>query len=287
MLLLIELLIFAAITGGVYFFMSQKKTVSPKTLSLIADREEGFKGKRSFSLLNFLAAINKPLPDAFKESLTYKLSAAKLRVSAEQFLLIKELVIIGLIILFFPMLRDLSPAAYLIPVVAGFILPDIWIKVKIQGRKREIVKALPDVIDLLSLCVNAGLDFMLALKWVVEKSTPNLLTEELGFLMREINVGKPRKDALLDLAKRYDIPEVASFTRSLVQADRMGTSVADALNILSEDMRLARFRRGEQAAVKAPIKMLVPLLFFIFPVVWIIIGAPIIIQFMQQKTFAF
>jgi len=96
--------------------------------------------------------------------------------------------------------------------------------------------------------------------WVIEKSVPSILILELKQVMQEVHVGKPRRDALTDFSNKYQIPDLSTFTRALVQADRMGTSVADALNIISEDMRISRFRRGEQIALKAPLKMLVPLL---------------------------
>jgi tight adherence protein C len=142
---------------------------------------------------------------------------------------------------------------------------------------------MPDAIDLLGLCVNAGLDVMLALKWVVEKSPPSIIVAELNVLLQEINVGKTRRDALRDMAAKYAIPEIASFSRTLIQADKMGTSVAEALNRLSEDMRLSRFRRGEQMAMKAPLKLLVPLLLFIFPVVGVLVAGPIFLQFIETS----
>ena len=148
------------------------------------------------------------------------------------------------------------------------------------------MRELPDAIDLLALCVNAGLDFMLALKWVVEKSPPSIMMNELNFILQEISVGKTRRDALRDFAAKYDFPDLASFSRTLIQADKMGTSVSEALNILSEDMRSSRFRRGEQFALKAPMKMLVPLLFFIFPVVGVLVAGPIFVQFVEQNPFA-
>ena len=151
--------------------------------------------------------------------------------------------------------------------------------------KGIIVKELPDAIDLLGLCVNAGLDFMLSLKWVVEKSAPSVMMDELNTVLQEINVGKTRRDAIRDLALRYELPDLSTFSRTLIQADKMGTSVTEALNILSEDMRLARYRRGEQLALKAPMKMLVPLLLFIFPVVGILVAGPILLDFMENNPF--
>ena len=154
---------------------------------------------------------------------------------------------------------------------------------KINKVKQDLIKQLPDTVDLLGLCVNAGLDFMMALKWVIEKSSPSVIISEMNNVLQEINVGKPRRDALRDLSRKYEIPDLSTFSRTLIQADKMGTSVSEALNILSEDMRVARYRRGEAMALKAPLKMLVPLLFCIFPVVGILFGAPIFLDFMYNN----
>ena len=88
--------------------------------------------------------------------------------------------------------------------------------------------SLPDTVDLLGLCVNAGLDFMMALKWVVEKTAPTVIISELNNVLQEINMGKPRRDALRDLAKKYELPDLSTFSRTLIQADKMGTSVSEA-----------------------------------------------------------
>jgi tight adherence protein C len=121
----------------------------------------------------------------------------------------------------------------------------------------------------------------MAVKWVVDKSEPNPLVEELDLLLMETKVGKPRRQALQDMAKRMDLPEVYSFSRALIQAERLGTPVGAALNILSEEVRDSRFRRGERLALQAPIKMLFPLIFFIMPVVGIIVGGPVLLQFLE------
>jgi tight adherence protein C len=165
----------------------------------------------------------------------------------------------------------------------GYMMPEFWLKGKIKKVKDAIVRDLPDAVDLLGLCVNAGLDFMMALKWVVEKSPPSIILQEMNNMLQEINVGKPRRDALRDLSRKYELTDLSTFSRTLIQADKMGTSVSEALNILSEDMRLARFRRGEEIALKAPLKMLAPLLFFIFPVVAILVGGPIFLDFMKNN----
>lgn len=246
------------------------------------------KKKSTFSLLRTISYINKPLvAGALRKRITKDLSVAHLSLTPEEFFLLKELGIIFTLVLTYPMIKpDMMTGWVLMSICVGYMLPEYWMKGKIKRVKLTIIRELPDAIDLLGLCVNAGLDFMLALKWVVEKSNPSVMVNELNVLLQEINVGKTRRDALKDLANKFDIPEVSSFSRTLLQADKMGTSVSDALNLLSEDMRMARFRRGEQIALKAPMKLLVPLLFFIFPVVGILVAGPIFLSFIEENPLA-
>ena len=233
-----------------------------------------------------IALFNKPIAVTPAGRRKYKdLVMAKSRLTVEEFLLIKEILIILAVILAFKLNgnSDFFTFSILMSFAAGYMLPELWLKARIKKVKEEILKYLPDTVDLLGLCVNAGLDFMMALKYVVEKSNPTVIIDELRRMMQEINVGKPRRDALRDLAKKYELPDLSTFSRTLIQADRMGTTVVEALNILSEDMREARFRRGEAMALKAPLKMLVPLLFFIFPVVAILVAGPVFLDFFQNN----
>ena len=187
--------------------------------------------------------------------------------------------------LFTPLLQkpDIAVPIFGMCLALGYLAPDFWLKGRIKKIKEELVKDLPDTVDLLALCVNAGLDFMMALKYLVEKSRPSMIMNELAIMMQEINVGKPRREALRSFSKKYELPDISTFARTLIQADRMGTSVSEALNILSEDMREARLRRGEAVALKAPLKMLIPLLLFIFPVVGILVAGPIFLEFFQNN----
>lgn len=164
----------------------------------------------------------------------------------------------------------------------GYFLPEIWLNNTIKKRQGKIRKDLPNIIDLLNLCVGGGLDFMLAVNRVVKDLKPCDLTQELGEVYRETQMGKTRRDALKNFAWRVDMPEVHSFVRTLTQADRMGTPLAEALNLQAEEMRVRRFQNGESMALKAPIKLLFPLFAFILPVVMIIVGGPIILQFMRS-----
>ena len=243
------------------------------------------KKNKSFRLLKYLALFNRPLcVGPLGRRISRDLSIAKVDISPEEFLLIKEIVIGLILFSTFPLIKsDMLFFWFAMSFAVGYLMPEFWIKGKVKKVKNEIIKNLPDTIDLLSLCVNAGLDFMLALKWVIEKSKPSALIEELNLVLQEISVGKARRVALADMSKRYDLSDLSTFARALIQADRMGTSVAEALNILSEDMRLTRFRRGERIALKAPLTMLIPLLLFIFPVVAILIAAPVFLDFMQNN----
>ncbi len=243
------------------------------------------KKKNALSVLKLLAAINRPLcSGVIRDRLRKELAIGQVNMSPEEFFLFKELAIVLILLISYPLISpDMFLLWILMSVAFGYLIPEFWLKGRIKKIKADLIKELPDAVDLLGLCVNAGLDFMLALKWVVEKSPPSVIINELNILLQEINVGKTRRDALKSLSNKYNIPDLSTFSRTLIQADKMGTSVSEALNILSEDMRMARFRRGEQMAMKAPMKLLVPLLFCIFPVVGILVGGPIFIQFMVEK----
>jgi len=232
-----------------------------------------------------VAMLNRPLcTGVLRKRIQKDLAMAHVSLLPEEFFLLKEIGIITAIVLFLPIVNpDMIPFVILMGISIGYMIPEWWARGRIKKVKSAIVKELPDAIDLLSLCVNAGLDFMLALKWVVEKSPPSVLVNELNVLLQEINVGKTRRDALKDLANKYELQDMQTFSRTLIQADKMGTSISEALNILSEDMRLARFRRGEQMAMKAPLKLLIPLLFFIFPVVGILVAGPVFLEFIEKS----
>lgn len=166
-------------------------------------------------------------------------------------------------------------------VLIGYMIPEIWLGLKIKRRHLEIRRYLPAVIDLLNLCVEAGLDFMLAVDRVVKDFKKCPLTDELSELWRETRMGVSRREALRSLSRRVNLPELTSFVRTLLQADRMGSPMTDALRIQSEEIRQRCFLQGEETALKAPVKLLFPLIFFILPSVMIIVASPIILQFMH------
>lgn len=213
------------------------------------------------------------------------LDAAHIKLSPAAFFNIKLLLMAAAAVLATVILGKVDALIILVCLFFAYIIPDIVLNKKIAKRKETIVKLLPETIDLLDLCVEAGLDFATAAKWVIEKVPANPMIEELSFVLEEIRWGKPRAQALKDMSRRLNIPEISSFVQTLVLAERMGTPVAEAFVILSEDARLQRFHRGERFALRAPIKILLPLIFCILPVIGIVIGGPIFLEFMSNKLF--
>ncbi|MBP2650409.1 MAG: Type secretion system domain protein [Firmicutes bacterium] len=159
----------------------------------------------------------------------------------------------------------------------GVSIPYLLLQRKINLRKASIQKDLPDVLDLLTVSVEAGLGFDGALAKVSEKMK-GALVEEFGRALQEIRIGIPRRDALGALGARSDVPDLALFTASLVQADQLGVSIGNVLRVQSVSMREKRRQRAQEKAMKAPVKMLVPLVMFIFPPIFIVLLAPAVIR---------
>jgi len=164
--------------------------------------------------------------------------------------------------------------------VFGWLFPHIWIADQIKKRHRAIARALPYNIDLLTLSVEAGLDFQAALGTVVEKGMPGPLLEEFNIVLSEIRLGKTRAEALRNMGDRVQLTDVSSFVSNLVQADKMGTSLGKVLRIQSTQMRIARTHRAEKLANEAPLKMLAPLIGCIFPTVFAVLFGPIVYRLM-------
>jgi tight adherence protein C len=157
--------------------------------------------------------------------------------------------------------------------VFGFMFPGIWLDRKIKARRKEISRALPDAIDLLTISVESGLGFDPALMRVAEK-WDNALTREFARVLSELRIGKSKRDALREMAARCDDDSLSTFVSSVVQADQLGVSISQVLRIQSEAMRVKRRQLAEEKAQKAPLKMLFPMIFLIFPALYIVILGP-------------
>jgi tight adherence protein C len=165
--------------------------------------------------------------------------------------------------------------------VLGFYFPSLWIQSKINRRQKDIRHAMPDALDLLTICVEAGLGFDAAMAKVSEKWQTDL---SLAFarVIQEIQLGKMRRDALKDMADRLGVAEMTSFVAAVIQSEQLGVSMAKVLRIQADQMRTKRRQMAEEEAHKAPIKMLIPMALLIFPALMIVLLTPAAIRLFQS-----
>lgn len=169
-----------------------------------------------------------------------------------------------------------------IPAAAmGFFLPELWLQGRISKRQTDVRKALPDALDLLTICVEAGLGFDAAMSKVYEK-WDNVVAISFGRVIREIQLGKLRRDALKDMAERLSVSEMTSFIAAVIQSEQLGVSLAKVLRIQADQMRIKRRQIAQEAAAKAPIKMLIPMALLIFPSICIVLMTPAVLMLMQS-----
>lgn len=171
-------------------------------------------------------------------------------------------------------------AASLGGALIGMFYPIIWINDQVKKRHLQISRALPFNLDLLTLSVEAGLDFTGALAKVVEKGKQGPLREELQMVLKQLKMGKTREECLKDMIARVDLPSLTTFVTALIQADKMGTSLGKILRIQSTQLRIDRTQRAEKLANEAPVKMLFPLIACIFPTIFMVLFGPIVFAFM-------
>lgn len=163
----------------------------------------------------------------------------------------------------------------------GYMFPQLWLSSKISRRQKEIRKAMPDALDLLTICVEAGLGFDAAMSKVSEK-WESQLSFAFARAIQEIQLGKVRREALRDMAERIGIPEMTSFVAAVIQSEQLGVSLAKVLRIQSDQMRVKRRQRAEEEAHKAPLKMLIPMALLIFPSLMIVLLTPAALRLFQS-----
>lgn len=164
--------------------------------------------------------------------------------------------------------------------VAGFFFPDLWIRDERKRRQKRILKALPDTIDVIAISVEAGLGFDAAVQRVGAKIKGDLSLEFERYLL-ELRVGKAKREALRNIIWRTGVTDLSQFITAIIQADQLGVSITNVLRIQSEQMRMRRRQRAEELAHKAPIKMLFPMAFCIFPAIFVVILGPIVPSIMN------
>jgi tight adherence protein C len=176
---------------------------------------------------------------------------------------------------------------YLFPVLAaivGYLLPEAWLVWRVHARQHRLRRALPDCLDLLVICVEAGLGLDQALMKVAQEMrvTHRELSDELQLVNLEMRIGKGRIDALRELARRTGLEDIKSLVAMLIQTERFGTSVAQSLRVYSDDLRIRRRQRAEEMSAKTTVKMVPPLVFFIFPALMVVILGPAVITLLRQ-----
>ena len=168
--------------------------------------------------------------------------------------------------------------------VLGWALPHFWLHDRIALRQREILKSLPFFLDIVTLCVEAGLNLQGALSQAVDKGPPGAFRDECQRVLRDVRAGKARAEALRAMAERLREPGITSFVTSVIQAESMGMNLGPVLRAQADQRRTERFQRAEKKALEAPVKLLLPLIAFIFPCTFVVLFFPIVMQFLHAGS---
>ncbi|MGH9773584.1 MAG: type II secretion system F family protein [Candidatus Acidiferrales bacterium] len=169
-------------------------------------------------------------------------------------------------------------------IILGFLIPEVWLTRRVRFRQRKLFQALPDALDLLVVCVEAGLGLdqaMIRVSQEIRLVHPEL-SEELTRVNLEMRIGQTRADALRDLGTRTGLDEIKTLVAMLIQTDRFGTDLAESLRVHSEKLRTMRRQRAEEMAAKTSVKMIAPLVFFIFPALFVVLLGPAVISLVRE-----
>jgi tight adherence protein C len=179
-------------------------------------------------------------------------------------------------------LENYQPIWLVIMPLLGFMFPSIWLSDTRKKRDNAVIRTLPVYLDFITMCVEGGLNLQGALGQAMEKAPAGPLKNEFSVVLRDLRAGLSRADALRRMAERLDIQEITSFVSSIIQAEKMGASLGTVLRVQSDQRRNERFQRAEKLAMEAPIKLVGPLIMFIFPVTFIVLGFPIVMKFFGE-----
>jgi len=232
---------------------------------------------------NLSGRLNRVLPSSISERLGMSILQAGLKMTPGQFILIVSIAagIVPVVLVAMMASNGTAPRNILIfwAIMAGLGVygPRIWLLGRIKKRQKEIWRSLPDAFDLITASVEAGLGIDAAFSRVIEKVNGPFAVE-LTRTMREITMGRSRRDAFQDMANRTGVDELRSLVNAIIQAEQMGISIGTVIRVQTGVMRTKRRQKAEEQAFKAPIKMVFPLVFFIFPAILIVIGGPAVIQ---------
>lgn len=206
-------------------------------------------------------------------------------LNAAQFLGLRILLVLFSALIGMVLMAGGKPLCAFLLIAVALIYPDTYLRKILRIRNLSILKSLPNILDMLTLSVEAGKDFLSALRDIVERRQEDFLGLEFKRVIREIQLGKQRQEALRDMALRINQPELTSVLNAIIQADELGVGIGQLLRIQGDQLRHKRFARAETLANEAPVKILFPIVLFIFPSVFIILVGPIISQALQTFSF--
>jgi tight adherence protein C len=240
---------------------------------------------RAFSpLIRSLAAFNRLLPlPGIRKRYAHQIEQAGLRfeLSADEFLAIKEIALLvmtaGALLLYFTLFPNLAVVAII--AFLGFECPDFRLSASVKRQKHACLRALPGFLDLLALTAEAGLGFDSAVRKLTEVLEPGPLIWAFQTFLRSVSMGKPRTEALREMARKLDVPDFTGFANAVIQATETGASMGPVLRTESGEMLFRRFERAEKAAYELPVKILFPLFAFVFPATFLMIIGPLYFQF--------
>lgn len=214
-----------------------------------------------------------------------RLSGLLYLMSPRQFiaLCLVSMFVFGLIFVGVGHAFDVFEWYYLVPIAAlGYFYPRIWLGDSLKQRQKEILRALPTYLDFLTMGVEAGLNMAGAISQAVSKGPAGPMKNELSLVLRDLRSGLTRSEALRRMDERIRVPQVSSFVSAVVQAERMGASLGSTFRFQADQRRTERFQRAEKLAMEAPVKLIFPLVVFIFPVTFVVLMFPIAVKFMQS-----
>jgi tight adherence protein C len=281
-------LIYALAPGGIGIAERLSRLIQPPPQQV---RETTFADKQKVRMRDSLAAVGSlvtstPAPVGSKAQLPmvragYRSDSAMMAMHG-----IKILMPVAFVVLVFTtgMYRLNVVFVPLLAAVVGYLLPELWLMWRVQARQHRLRLGLPDALDMLVICVEAGLGLDQAIMRVAQELsiTHPQLSEELQLVNMEMRVGKTRLEAMRELARRTGVEDIKALVAMLIQTERFGTSIAQSLRVHSDDLRMKRRQRAEEMSAKTTVKMVPPLVFFIFPALMVVILGPAVITLMRQ-----
>ncbi|NLL20424.1 MAG: type II secretion system F family protein [Firmicutes bacterium] len=291
--------VFLLVVAVYEIFFNSKRQLAERLLEIknmdTGDNEEDELKKPFFERLirpgfkKISAVLGSVTPREFRNSIERKISYSgnPWNISFNAFVSLQAAMalVFLLLALAFSRLRGLEGQYFFLinglAVIIGGMLPYNILNTQAQNRQKEIQKALPDVLDLLLVSVEAGLSFTMSLKRVAEQET-GALGKEFARALEEMRLGRTHEESLRGIVKRTGVPDLSSFISAVIQSEQLGSNIAKTLRIQASTMRQKRRQRAEEAAMKAPIKMLFPLVFFIFPTLFVVLLGPAFLRIFQS-----